>query len=177
MTVREIIRADKETLFGQGSSMLRTAFTPVFDFGAQLQQIIDDLRDTLRSDTLSVGLAAPQIGYRDAVAVVNISEGKPESEDLILINPIIVIESGQKELKYESCMSIPHMRGLVERRKKVTVRYFDSAGAEITLHATGFMARVLFHEIDHLNGVLFVDRLPPAQTLEETSLFKNHGIT
>ncbi len=174
MTVREIVTADKETLNGKSESVLRTDFSRVISFGDELLAIVNDLADTLRSDTLSVGLAAPQIGYPLAVAVVNLA--KNEGEDLVLVNPEIVSESGSWDIKYESCMSVPHKRGQVKRRKKVHIRYQDIEGNKRELATSGFEARVIMHEIDHLHGMLFVDRMEDGVVLEDTDLFREHGI-
>lgn len=138
-------------------------------------KIIEDLRDTLRSDDLSVGLAAPQIGYNLAIAIVNLQKNNPD-RDLIMINPVVKSETGQWDEKYESCMSIPHKKGQVKRRKKISVSYLDLDGNEQVIDATGFEARVIMHEIDHLNGVLFVDRMEKGANLEDTDLFREHGI-
>lgn len=177
MAVKKILVADKATLAGNTESVLRTDFTPVKTFNDRLSMIIRDLKDTLHSDTLSVGLAAPQIGYPEAVAVVNLNKKEEGSEDLVIVNPRVVDEAGQKDVKFESCMSIPHKRGQVERRKKIKIMYSDEAGRECELEASSFFARVLMHEIDHLNGVLFVDRMEEGQELEETEMFREHGIS
>ena len=174
MTKREIIAADDATQNGPTDSVLRTAFTEVTAIDDRVRQIIQDLKDTLHSDTLSVGLAAPQIGYKDAVAVVNLN--KDEDNDLVLVNPKIVSESGSWDTKYESCMSIPHKRGNVKRRKKIQISYFDENGNEKNLEASSFKARVIMHEIDHLNGILYVDRMEHDERLEETEIFREHGI-
>lgn len=176
MTVRDIVKASDADLCGDSGSVLRTNFTPITDFGDRLKKIVSDLRDTLHSDTLSVGLAAPQLGYNEAVAVVNMDKQNDESDDLILVNPVIIEESGQKDVKFESCMSIPHKRGNVTRRKKVRVSYCDISGEEHELEASGFLARVVMHEIDHLNGILFTDRMEESEELENTELFREHGI-
>ena len=174
MAVRDIIRADERTLGGARDSVLRAEFAPVSEIDDRVRDTVTDLRDTLHSDTLSVGLAAPQIGFRAAIIVVNLN--KEVDDDLVLINPKIVSESGQKDTKYESCMSIPHKRGKVTRRKKVTVTYMDVGGVTRSLSASGFLARVLMHEIDHLNGILYSDRLDGDSELEDTDLFREHGV-
>jgi len=175
MTVQKIITADAETLAGSTSSVLRTKFRLVTAFDSQLETIISDLRETLHSDTLSVGLAAPQIGYHEAVAIVNVA--KKEGEDLVLINPKITSETGSWDKKFESCMSVPHKRGEVKRRKKITLDFDDIDGKPQTLVAEGFLARVIMHEVDHLNGVLFVDRMSEDSALEDTDIFREHGVS
>lgn len=176
MPVRNIITANEEVILEKKPSVLRTKFTKVSLFNDRIEKVILDLRDTLRGDTLSVGLSAPQIGYTEAVAVINLSKDKSKENDIVLINPVVISQSGQRDTKYESCMSIPHKRGQVERRKKVTIRYQDITGKEKEMSATSFLARVILHEIDHLNGVLYTDRMGDEQTLEDTNLFKQHGV-
>lgn len=124
---------------------------------------------------MSVGLAAPQIGHPLRVVIVNLN--KSEDDDLILINPVVTSNTGSFDEKYESCMSIPHFRGKVKRRKKLTVSYRDVNFIEQELTATGFLARVILHEVDHLDGILYTDRMEPEQSLEKTDLFLEHGIS
>lgn len=174
MAIREIVIADELAIDGGRESILRKECTKVNVFSEELLKIVQDLRDTMHSDKLSVGLAAPQIGYNWAVAVVNLN--KKQDEDLILINPKIVSESGSWDSKYESCMSVPHKKGQVKRRKKAHIEYRDTNGKRKELHATSFLARVIMHEIDHLNGSLYVDRMDKGSSIEETNLFREHGI-
>lgn len=174
MSIRTIVRADDKTLQGPSESPLRTSFVQVAQVNEEVLRVVQDLRDTLHSDDLSVGLAAPQLAIRMAIAVVNLR--KHRDEDLVLINPVIVEECGPVAIRDESCMSIPHKKGKVPRPSKVTVRYIDTEGRRQSLQASGFLARVLCHEIDHVNGVLFVDRMADGEHLEDTDLFRDHGI-
>jgi len=175
MTVVKIELADEATLSGPTQSILRKRCAIVQDIDDRVGKAVDDLRDTLRSDTLSVGLAAPQIGYDLAVAIVNLDK-KNNPDDLVMINPVISSETGKWDSKYESCMSIPHKKGQVKRRNNVVITYRDLCGKTQERKATGFEARVLLHEIDHLNGILFVDRMEEDAELEDTELFREHGI-
>ena len=112
--------------------------------------------DTMESDPLCVGLAAPQIGVGLQVTVVCPSG---QSEDTtIIINPTSVEATGQKDVKRESCMSLPDRAGSVERRKKLRVAYSDEDGEATESVFQGFAARVVAHEIDHLEGVMYSDR-------------------
>ena len=105
-----------------------------------------------------VGLAAPQIGVSKQIAIMN-----PEPEDdaklIKMINPRIVAVSDEKVKIEEGCLSVPGVRADVERPERVTVLYQDENGKERTLEAEGLLARIVQHELDHLNGVLFIDRL------------------
>ena len=174
MAVKAIVTADEQTLSGESSSVLRKKAKTVTDFDGEVKETIIDLVDTLHSDSLSVGLAAPQIGEELSVVVVNLD--KENAEDLILINPRIVEESGSWDTKYESCMSIPHKKGQVKRRKKIVLEYQDIEGTKHEVSKSSFEARVILHEVDHVNGVLFTDRMEEDADLEDTDLFREHGI-
>lgn len=174
MAVREIIRASIAVLEGIEKSILRESFHQVENFDESLSSVVSDLLDTFHSDDLSVGLAAPQIGIPLAIVVVNLR--KKENKDLVLVNPRVIDASGQEEAKFESCMSIPHKRGMVPRRPEVEVDYQEITGQVASIVAKGFLARVLQHEIDHVNGILFTDYMSDLALLEETDIFRKHGI-
>lgn len=175
MSIKPIQVADIATLSGDSKSVLRKHCAPVGEIDNYVRGVVQDLIDTLHSDTLSVGLSAPQVGYNIAVSVINLDKTN-NKDDLVLINPIVISETGQWDIKYESCMSIPHKKGLVKCRKKVVVKYLSLDGIEKEIKATSFEARVLLHEIDHLNGVLFSDRMDGVDVLEDTEMFREHGI-
>lgn len=137
----------------------------VVDFGATFQQLVDDLLDTLGANQLAVGLAAPQIGSNLRVAVVDL-KNDPRQSPLVIANPVATGYSGKKDVKMESCMSVPNYRGPVERRNKISVRYQDRLGKVKVIQAQGFLARVLAHEIDHLDGVLYLGRMTNESDLE-----------
>lgn len=150
---------------------LRIRSNEVTEFGQELQDLIINLVDTMKAHDIAIGLAAPQIGVSSRVAVVNLSEQKHEPT-LVIVNPIIVSQSGKRDKKKESCMSVPHFRGEVERRERIAVRYQDETGAYKHLEAKGFLARVLSHEIDHLDGLLYLDRMKDSNALEPVEFFK-----
>ena len=101
-----------------------------------------------------VGIAAPQIGKNLQVAIVEVDE----EDRFELINPEIIESSGES-VDVEGCLSIPHTYGTVKRADEITVRYFDREGEEMEAQAFGYLARAIQHEIDHLNGVLFIDKM------------------
>ena len=107
----------------------------------------------IMAKTDGVGLAAPQIGKNIRLAVINSKDGA-----FCIINPRITKKSFARELGQEGCLSIPGVFGKVKRHKKIVVTYFDQTGKKIRLAAQGMMARVLQHEIDHLDGILFIDK-------------------
>jgi peptide deformylase len=103
--------------------------------------------------TAGLGLAAPQIGKSIRLVLINSKDGA-----FCLINPKINKKSWAQELGQEGCLSIPGVFGQVKRHKKITLTYFNQAGKKIKLTAAGMMARVIQHEIDHLDGILFIDK-------------------
>ncbi len=117
-----------------------------------------------------VGLAAPQIGKDMALAVIEIKKTKlrPNAAPLtktVIVNPKIISYSRVAEYDWEGCLSLKNVRGLVPRAKEITVEYKDCSGKKTVKKLKGFQARVFQHEIDHLNGVLFVDRMDDMRTL------------
>lgn len=123
-----------------------------------------------RSD--GVGLAAPQIGQNIALAVINSKDGA-----FCLINPKIIKKSWARELGQEGCLSVPGIFGKVRRHKKITLIYLDREGKKIKLTAQGLMARVLQHEIDHLNGILFIDKATEIEKNPNTQISISNKIT
>jgi peptide deformylase len=140
-----------------GDKVLRNKGETVKEFGPELKPLFKQMEETM-IDAKGVGLAAPQIGIPKQIAIMN-----PEPDDdtklIRMINPRIVAASNETERLEEGCLSVPGVRGDVVRASEVTVRYQDENGKERTLHAEGMLARIIQHELDHLNGVLFIDRL------------------
>jgi methionyl-tRNA formyltransferase len=118
----------------------------------KIQTLIDDMIETM-GKVKGVGLAAPQISKSIRLIVVNV-KNKP----LVIFNPKIIWFSGKKEIDEESCLSIPGVYGLVERSKKIKIEGKDRIGKNIEFKAEGLFARVLQHEVDHLDGVLIIDK-------------------
>lgn len=146
---------------------LKTACAPVEVFDEALQQLVEDLTDTMRSGPGSVGVAAPQIGEMKRVAVVDTSGHHKfggQSQGLFaLVNPQIVAREGQR-LGREGCMSLPDFTANVRRAQAVTVRFQDVQGQEHMVLCDDFEAVAMQHEIDHLDGILFLDRVSNLQT-------------
>ncbi len=146
--------------------VLREKAKKVRDFGPALQSLIDDMVETMK-DAPGLGLAAPQIGVSLRLAVIELPEDEDEGDEsqnpyrgklIVLCNPEIVKTWGEEEGQ-EACLSLPVYMGEVKRAARVLVKAQDRHGKRIRLRAEGFMARVLQHEIDHLDGTLFVDRV------------------
>ncbi len=140
-----------------GDEILRQSAEPVTQFDSALQKLIDDMVDTMYAAP-GVGLAANQVGVARYVAVINLSVGKRRGELHVLINPEIVETIGEIT-EEEGCLSVPDLVETVRRPEGVTARYLDRSAEERRIFGQGLMARALSHEIDHLNGRLFVDRL------------------
>ena len=125
-----------------------------------IKKLVADMRETLHADAGRVGLAAPQIGVSLRVTVICM----PDEEDIILINGEIARRKGQR-LVSEGCLSVPGYVGQLNRAESVTAKGLDINGKEIRIKAEGLLSQALEHEIDHLNGVLYIDRLESADTL------------
>ena len=133
--------------------ILRQKSKQVKDINGSLSKLIDDMIETMHHAS-GVGLAAPQVGMPLRVIVIGI----PEKKEIVLINPQIVKRSGERIVN-EGCLSIPGYIGEIKRAESVRARGLDINGREIRLKAVGLLAQALEHEIDHLNGVLYVDYL------------------
>ena len=144
------------TLHLLGSPVLRQKAAPVARVDDAVQQLVDDLLETMRA-AKGVGLAANQIGVARRVAVVDIGEEDPPP--LVLINPVIVEPGDEQETAEEGCLSIPEIFGDVERPARVVVEALDRDGKKFRAEAQGYKARAIQHEIDHLDGILFLDHL------------------
>src|SRR5439155_639281 len=139
-----------------GSPVLRQRSPPVAAVDDAVRQLVDDLFETMRA-AKGVGLAANQVGIARRVAVVDVGEDAPPP--LVLINPRILQVSEALETAEEGCLSIPDVYGEVERRLGVRLEALDRDGRPYTVELAGFKARAAQHEIDHLDGVLFLDHL------------------
>jgi len=152
VAVREIVK--------YAAPLLRLKAKPVQVFDKTLQTLIDDMFETMR-DAPGVGLAAPQIGESLRVVVVEYTDDEREDarpKKYVLVNPEIVRESEETVTDLEGCLSVPGLAGEVERFEAVTVIAKNRFGKPIKLKASGWLARIFQHEIDHLNGVLYIDR-------------------
>ena len=140
-----------------GTPILRQVAKDITPDHPGLSKLIEDMWETMYASK-GVGLAAPQIGSNQRVSVIDISVGEDESKKLVIINPEIVAAEG-RQTGEEGCLSIPGFREPVTRSSKVTVRAQDASGATIELTGDELLARAFEHEIDHLNGILFINHL------------------
>jgi len=153
MAVRPIVQAD--------SPILRQKSKKVKRFGQVLQNLIDDMVETMHA-VHGLGLAAPQIGVSQQVIVIQLPEDEedPQSGKLyVLCNPEIIRTVGEEEESEEGCLSVPGFVGDVRRATVVTVKGLDRHGKKIRVKAEGLLARAFQHEIDHINGTLYIDRV------------------
>jgi peptide deformylase len=144
-----------------GHPILRQAARAVGDITGELQRLIDDMVETMYAAP-GVGLAANQVGSPHRVFVANPSEDRDPAQLLVLINPELV-ESDGEIVAEEGCLSIPEFREEVRRARRVLVRGLDRNERPIEVEGEDLLARIVQHELDHLDGVLFVDRLSPAK--------------
>ncbi len=135
--------------------ILKETANPVTSYDEELTELVNDMRETMY-ESRGIGLAAPQIGVLTRVIVVDVSDD--QSGFFTLINPEIISHSGT-ERSQEGCLSIPEYRETINRHKSVTVTGNSLTGEIVTLEAQGLLGFCLQHEIDHLNGILFIDRL------------------
>lgn len=139
---------------------LKQVSEPVERFDEELQTFLASLEETMRAGPGGVGIAAPQVGRFQRIALVDVSS-KPKIEThgfLTLINPEITDYKGFVKGR-EGCMSVPDYTGNVMRAEEITLEYFDSQGNKQEIQTNGFEARAIQHEMDHLDGLVFLDRL------------------
>lgn len=158
MAIREIVT-------GTDNEALRKISRPVMAITKHITTLLDDMKETLRIEE-GAGLAAPQIGVLRRVAIVDYDDQYYE-----LINPVILKSSGEI-IEEEGCLSVIGIRGKVKRPETITVQYTDRNGKRHKEEITGMTARVFCHEIDHLDGILFTDKM-----IEETNEDNVHGHT
>lgn len=169
MSIRTIVTISPEQISDRTHPLFHGCVA-VNDFGNFTEELVQDLIDTLFAHKIAVGLAAPQIGVAVRVAVVNTAK-ESQGRTLVFCNPRVISESGKKDKKLESCMSLPGVGGVVQRREKLRVEFQTVEGIRQTLEFSGFNARVVAHEIDHLNGKLYVDRMQLGESVRPVDIF------
>jgi peptide deformylase len=144
-----------------GVASLQTPAQPVTTFDADLHTLIDDMLETMYAAP-GIGLAAPQIGVPLRLCVIDLSGGKRGGEIFVLANPEFMERDGM-QLEEEGCLSVPGFQATVPRPSRVVVKAQGRDGGPVVVEGTGLLARALQHELDHLDGRLFLDRLRPLQ--------------
>lgn len=140
-----------------GNPVLRKVAEPVTEINDEIKKIVNDMLDTLYASE-GVGIAAPQIGVSKRIIIIDTNPTEASVKPLVIINPEIVEVSGEIK-EQEGCLSIPDVRGEVKRYERVVVEGLDLDGNKIRVEGTDLLARALQHEIDHINGKLFIDHL------------------
>jgi peptide deformylase len=151
-------------------SVLKQKAKKVHTIDRSTKKLVRDMLETMHAEPGRAGLAAPQVGVSLRVIVI----GLPEEEDIVIINPEIVRRRGERVID-EGCLSVPGYFGQIKRAEAVTVKGKDQNGRELRIKAEGLLAQALEHEIDHLNGTLYIDHPEVKETLrkiqpEETGL-------
>ncbi len=174
MAVREVLR--------MGHPVLRERARPVERLGTpELLALVEDMKDTMAAKN-GAGLAAPQIGVSQRVVIFGVTKNPryPDAEEVpftVLVNPKIVILTREVEQDWEGCLSVPGLRGKVPRYTKLRYSGFDAEGNPVEREAEGFHARVVQHECDHLDGILYPQRMTDLGTLGFTEeLFPDEEI-
>lgn len=158
-----------------GESILRERARPVPHATLKTTKFKALIRDMLRTmhAAYGVGLAAPQIGIAKRLAVLELrAPGRADTKvwpKTVIVNPLIRKKSKTMVEDWEGCLSIPGLKGIVPRHRSIEVRYLDEHGARNIVRLTGYIARVFQHEIDHLNGMVYLDRMKDSRTLSFTS--------
>lgn len=147
----------------RGDEILSKRCREVSEITDRIRETLDDMVDTMREE-LGVGLAAPQVGVMRRMFVAEPEPGRV----YYMINPEIYFEEGSEE-EYEGCLSVPGLIGIVERPQKIRIRALDRDGVEQDYEFEGFDARVMCHENDHLNGILYTDKAHDIRSAEPQS--------
>lgn len=142
--------------------VLRKRAKRVTSIDNSVKKLVADMQETLHADPGRVGLAAPQIGVSLRVVVI----GLPDEEDIIMINPEIVKKKGERRVS-EGCLSIPGYMGELNRAETVTAKWRNLNGKEVRVKAEGLLAQAIEHEIDHLNGWLYIDHMDDTDSLHK----------
>ncbi|HVN45861.1 MAG TPA: peptide deformylase [Steroidobacteraceae bacterium] len=155
MSVRRVLR--------MGEPLLQRVAAPVTRFDAELRALIADMDDTMRALN-GAGIAAPQIGVSARVVIFELQDNPryPHIAPVpytVLVNPLVTPLGAEQDEGWEGCLSVPGMRGLVPRHRRLHYRGFDASGAPLERTVEGFHARVVQHEVDHLDGILFPQRV------------------
>ncbi|MBR2349808.1 MAG: peptide deformylase [Clostridia bacterium] len=144
----------RRNIFQEGEPILRRKAREVNEFDSRLHQLLDDMKETLHTSE-GVGLAAPQVGICKRVVIIEPEEGRLTE----MVNPVITSASGS-QIGLEGCLSVDSSKnGKVNRPMRLTVEYFDRNGKKHEMTATDWTARIICHECDHLDGVLFIDKV------------------
>jgi len=147
-----------KTIITEPNKILRQKSLPVNNVGKQEQQLMDDMLDTMYAAN-GIGLAAIQIGFPKRIIVMDISKNDEKNNPMYFVNPVIKNKNSETSTYEEGCLSVPNFFAEVDRPKKCDVEYLDYDGKKKILNAEGLLATCIQHEMDHLEGILFIDYL------------------
>ena len=175
MSVRAVLRLGDPRLRQRSAEVAASLFG-----GVELRALIEDLRDTMAARD-GAGLAAPQIGVPLRVVIFGITSNPrypeaPPIPETVLINPVLTPLGAATQLGWEGCLSVPGLRGQVQRHQRLQLAWRDAGGGQHTQVVEGFHARVVQHECDHLDGLLFVDRLHDSRAFGFTEELQAAGL-
>ncbi|HOK43937.1 MAG TPA: peptide deformylase [Thermoclostridium caenicola] len=153
MAIRNIVK--------EGDDVLRKRSKEVKEINDKIRELFEDMKETLYACGNGIGLAAPQVGILKRMIVIDLGDGPME-----IINPVIVEQEGE-QIEIEGCLSIPGVYGEVKRPARVVVEYTNLNGEKVRVEGTELLARCLSHEIDHLDGILFTDKVIRYVDVEE----------
>ena len=137
---------------------LKEVSTPVAEVTKETKQLVVDMFDSMHGNN-GIGLSAPQLGVLQRIIIAEYKEGRPSVPRTAIINPEIIWSSKQTKLDEEGCLSFPNLYGMVKRPEKIKYRGLDENGRKIEGKAGGLLARIIQHEYDHLDGVLFIEKI------------------
>jgi peptide deformylase len=150
MTVLDLVKAP--------DSRLKLISEPVAEVDSKLRRFLSDMVETMYAEN-GIGLAAIQVGVPKRIAVIDLDPGGPNSKPIYLVNPRIIEASEEVSTYHEGCLSVPEVWDDIERAARLTVEYTDESAVRQVVKAEGLFATCLQHEIDHINGLLFIDHL------------------
>lgn len=164
MSIVEIVKTDQNN--NKIPQILQTKCAKVGQVDDSVAEIIKNLLDTIKNSSIpAAGLSAPQIGVNRRICIIRKFKPNPNNPeedlatDIVLINPEITGKSKSTDIAWEGCLSIPHLYGRVQRAEKVNVIALNENGDKIKIKASGYLARVIQHEVDHLDGILFTQKV------------------
>ncbi len=143
---------------GSDNPILRQKSVDILKFDKKLKRFIKQMIETMLAEN-GVGLAAPQVGVNERLVILNFQLDRKKSKPIPLVNPEIIDVDTKTIIEEEGCLSLPGVFGKVKRQKTVTIRFKDENGDSRTLELDGLNSRAIQHEIDHLNGILFIDKV------------------
>lgn len=175
MAIRKILQAEIVGGSTWEDDFLHKGVKQVDKIDESVLSAIQDLQDTLNAYPFCMGLSAPQIGIDYAISIIKL-RNENEKNELILINPVITNTSGKKDKKRESCMSVWGKAGEVQRRDKISLIYRDIDFNEKHLECSGILSRTIQHEIDHLHGVLYPEKIVDGTSLRHADFYDSYTI-